>query len=116
MLLLLATLAMAEDLWVILPVDAVRWPDGAAVAVKLGTGDQVEVLLRDGDRVRVRKGTDFGWVAASALSVTPIDKPIDLSLPGAPDVPTLPDGMHITPSAPVAPVAPTAPVAPVAPK
>ena len=31
-------------------------------------GDKVEVLMRDDEKVRVRKGTDFGWVAAASLT------------------------------------------------
>ncbi|MFN7145230.1 MAG: hypothetical protein ACK4YP_15760 [Myxococcota bacterium] len=68
MFLLLLSLAAAEDLWAAAPVEGVRWPDVTTVSVTLAEGDKVEVLVRDGDKVRVRKLTDFGWVPASALT------------------------------------------------
>jgi hypothetical protein len=67
-LVFLISLAFAEDLWAVSNVEGVRWPDVTTVSVTLLEGDKVEVLLRDGDRVRIRKGTDFGWVAATALT------------------------------------------------
>jgi len=66
-LLLLCSFAFAEDLWAVAPVEGVRWPDVTTVSVSLEEADRVEVLVRDGEKVRVRKGTNFGWVAASAL-------------------------------------------------
>lgn len=68
MLLFLFSLAFAADLWVTAPTEGVRWPDITTVSVSLAEGDKVEVLVRDGDKVRVRKGTSFGWVPATALT------------------------------------------------
>lgn len=68
MLLFLFSLAFAEDLWAASSTEGVRWPDVTTVSVTLVEGDKVEVLARDGDKVRVRKGTDFGWVAAATLT------------------------------------------------
>ena len=92
-LVLLSTLALAEDLWATAPTDGVRWPDVATVSITLAEGDRVEVLVRDGENVRVRKGTDFGWVAASSLTnVEPVNPVLDgfeggalpsFTLPGA---------------------------------
>ncbi|MES2644516.1 MAG: hypothetical protein V4850_33825 [Myxococcota bacterium] len=92
-LLLLCSFAFAEDLWAVAPVDGMRWPDMTTVSVSLEEADRVEVLVRDGEKVRVRKGTNFGWVAASALTnVEPIAPPVegaegdelpDFTIPGA---------------------------------
>lgn len=45
-----------------------RWPGGAETTITLEVGDEVEIVARgDGGLVRVRKGTDFGWVAEAKL-------------------------------------------------
>lgn len=65
-------LANAETLWARVAVDGARWPDAPTpVSVHLVVNDEVEVLVKQGARVRVRKGTDFGWVDASALTDVP---------------------------------------------
>lgn len=71
MLLLWFLFAHAETLYAAEAVEAVRWPDVTAVSLRLAPGDEVEVLVRDGGKVRVRRGTDFGWVAESALRPEP---------------------------------------------
>jgi hypothetical protein len=81
--LLLFSLALAEDLWAVAPAEGVRWPDVPTVSVKLTAGDEVEVMVRDGDKVRVRKGNDFGWVAATALTDVAPPKVEDAGPPGA---------------------------------
>ncbi len=96
MLLLLAAFAFAEDLWAVAPAEGVRWPDVTAVSLRLAEGDKVEVLVRDGEKVRVRKGTDFGWVAATALTNVEPAAPAGLGLEGFPDFKlTTPDGTPI---------------------
>lgn len=72
------------------------WPGVASVSGTVGIGDEVEVLVRDGTLVRVRKGTDIGWVPAAAVSATVVETPVaipfdlsrglppGLSFPGAP--------------------------------
>lgn len=119
LLLALLTAAHAETAWIAwVDVELVRWPEAAqlkatyaatpdndapatwpgtaAVSGKVGEGDEVEVLVRDGALVRVRKGTDMGWVPGAALSATEVEKPggpafdlsgglpPGLSFPGAP--------------------------------
>jgi hypothetical protein len=93
-LLLLASLCLAENLWATAPATGTRWPDVAVTTVTLAAGDEVEVLVKDGDTVRVRKGTDFGWVPASALTSAAPVKPepsIDLSALGLPSLDGLPE-------------------------
>jgi len=96
-LFLLLSVAFAEDLWVTAPVEGVRWPDVTTVSVTLAEGDKVEVLVRDGDKARVRKGTDFGWIPAADLTdvapATPAGVPGEagefptITLPGAEEKP-----------------------------
>jgi hypothetical protein len=71
----LVTAALAEDNWVATAGDAVRWPGQPTVAMRLDVGDKVEVLARQGPLVRVRRGTDFGWVDAKAVSSSEIARP-----------------------------------------
>ncbi|MFZ5475855.1 MAG: hypothetical protein ACOZNI_03695 [Myxococcota bacterium] len=74
--------ALADTMWAVEPAQGVRWPEVAAVTVTLAAGDEVEVLARRGDLARVRKGTDFGWVAAKSLGAdAPAVVPADATLP-----------------------------------
>jgi hypothetical protein len=81
-----STPAHAETLWARVAVDGARWPDAPTpVSVHLVLNDEVEVLAKQGARVRVRKGTDFGWVDAAALTdvAPPVVAPTG-GLPGEP--------------------------------
>lgn len=78
----LGDVAWAEgpSAWLTTAVDADRFADREGFGPALEQGDEVEVVLRDGERVRVRSGNDFGWVPASALSdVPPTPGELDLS-------------------------------------
>lgn len=100
----LASLAFAEEGWVVADAEMLRWPDTVHVGAKLVRGDAVEVLIHDGANVRVRKGTDFGWLAAANVSTTEIEKlpdfPIEFTLPGA----GLPPGLTFAPPDVASPV------------
>ncbi len=82
----LVSFAHAEDGWIAVDMDLLRWPDKTHVSAKLERGDQVEVLIHEGTLVRVRKGTDFGWLPAtnvSTIEISPLaDMPMELGLPG----------------------------------
>ena len=67
-LLALPSLAAAEDAWLQTDIQALRWPDAQNISARLQEGDQVVVIYRTEDLVRIRKGSDFGWVPPSALS------------------------------------------------
>lgn len=106
LLLLLVQLAHAETRWAAADAEGVRWPDATVVSVKLATGDEVEVLATDGDKVRVRKGVEFGWVAAASLTTVAPAKPEPIGDGGE-----LPD-FTVTPAAPTpVPAAPAQPAA-----
>lgn len=54
-------------------VSMVRWVGQPASSGTLKQGDTVEIVVRgDGGLVRVRRGTDFGWVPEASLSSTPV--------------------------------------------
>lgn len=50
---------------------ALRWPGQELASFQVSVGDRLEVVLRQDDLIRVRRGTDFGWVSPSAVSDTP---------------------------------------------
>ena len=89
-----SSLCFAENLWATAPTTGTRWPDVTATSLTLAKDDEVEVLVKDADKVRVRKGTDFGWVAASALTNVAPPEPdagFDLSSLGLPPLEGLPE-------------------------
>lgn len=83
LLLLLARLCSAETLWAASAAEGVRWPEVTAVSVSLQPGDEVEVLARQGDLVRVRKGVNYGWVQAGTLTDVAPPKPEGVPAEGA---------------------------------
>lgn len=50
---------------------ALRWPGQEASSFVVSEGDRLEVVVRQGELIRVRRGTDFGWVAAGTVTDTP---------------------------------------------
>jgi hypothetical protein len=84
--------AFAETRWAAAPVEGSRWSDRTGGAsVHLVLGDEVEVLVQKDALVRVRKGTDFGWVAQTALTSTApavvVPAPADGTPPEMPPAP-----------------------------
>lgn len=90
-LLLVPSLAWAEDAWLLRAVEAQRWPDAPAVSLSLAAGDKVAVLYRADGLVRVRKEDGYGWVPEDALSST---APVE---PGE-EVPVVPGGEDSVPA------------------
>lgn len=80
MWLLFTTLLHAETLWATEAVEGVRWPGATIATVHLVPGDAVDVLVRDGGLVRVKRGLEFGWVPAEKLSAE--EPKVDLEIPG----------------------------------
>jgi len=62
----------AEDAWATRDVELQRWPEtvieAPPITAEAAAGDKLEIVLEDGDIVRVKKDGDFGWVPADALS------------------------------------------------
>ena len=53
----------AETVVVTEDVQSLRFPDDEKVQGPfLSAGDEVEVVFEEGDRVRIRKGTTWGWI------------------------------------------------------
>lgn len=59
-----------ESRWLTEDVEAERFFkfEGEAQGLQLYKGDQVEMIITNGDRVRVKKGTKYGWVSATLLT------------------------------------------------
>ncbi len=62
---------IAPTAWLVEDSKLLRWPDAEAEVTSLPAGTEVEVILREGDKARVRKDLDFGWVPQSAVSDQP---------------------------------------------
>lgn len=63
--------AVAQTWWLVQDVELQRWPDGGPAVEALKAGTEVELILTDGDKSRVRKDLSFGWVPSSAVSTQP---------------------------------------------
>ena len=83
-----ASLVLSGYVWATEPLKPVRWPGSTVTVTDIELNERVEVVLVDGDLVRIRKNLDFGWVPASALTAadpTAIELPeleLDLGEPG----------------------------------
>ncbi|MFT4625696.1 MAG: hypothetical protein ACI8PZ_004367, partial [Myxococcota bacterium] len=63
-------------------VDSQRFEDDAEVpGPSLTVGEVVEVVFDGGEKVRIKRGIEFGWVPAEALAATP---PVAEAEPEAP--------------------------------
>jgi hypothetical protein len=84
--------AFAETRWASTPADGARWSDRTGGGtVHLVVGDEVELLAQKGALVRVRKGSDFGWVAQTALTTVAPSVVIPAPADGTPpEMPTSP--------------------------
>lgn len=56
-------------------VTLVRWLGDDATSASVDAGRRIEVVLEDGDMVRVRSGTDFGWVSRDKLTTEAPEQP-----------------------------------------
>ncbi len=76
-------LALADDAWAARDVALLRWPpavmEGAPQTAEVSAGARLEIVLDDGDQVRVRVGEDFGWIPADALSREAPEQPPEQS-------------------------------------
>lgn len=62
--------ARGEARWLTEDVETDRFfaYEGEAKGPKLFKGDEVELVVTNGDRVRIKKGSRYGWVSATVLS------------------------------------------------
>ena len=70
----------ADARWVVADTPSQRFPEGDVKGPTFTAGTEVELIVADGDRVRVRASDKYGWVPASALT----DVPPMPSLPTSP--------------------------------
>ena len=76
------------EMWVSQSVSLTRTPDQDSATVgDLTTGDRVQLVLADGDRYRVLKGTMIGWLDATSVSMVPPPTETAGALGIAPPVP-----------------------------
>lgn len=54
--------APARLVWATTPLAGLRWPGAAAISLSAEAGARLEVVAEEGDLLRVRLGTSFGWV------------------------------------------------------
>lgn len=58
----------ADARWLVADTQSQRFPEGDVQGPLLTAGTEVEVIVTEGDRVRVRSKDLYGWVPASALT------------------------------------------------
>ncbi|MFT5687138.1 MAG: hypothetical protein ACI8RZ_008095 [Myxococcota bacterium] len=74
--------------WATEPLQPVRWPGSTVTVTDIELNERIEVVLVDGDQVRIRKNLDFGWVPTASLTAedpTAVEIPeleLDLGAPG----------------------------------
>ena len=59
-----------ESRWLTEDVQAERFfaYEGEAEGISLRKGDEVEMVVASGDRIRVKRGSRYGWVSAAVLT------------------------------------------------
>ena len=57
-----------SHVWTTESVGLKRFADADGVLVTFDAGEKLEVVVKDGDVLRVRRGTDFGWVPADKVT------------------------------------------------
>ena len=60
--------ATPEVVWAKAEVKSVRFADDTVAGPTFERNAQLEVILREGNRVRVRQGDDYGWIPASTVT------------------------------------------------
>lgn len=60
----------AEIVWATDTVESVRFADADVKGPTFEAKARLEVLFRDGDRVRVRRGDSYGWIPAAKTTAT----------------------------------------------
>jgi hypothetical protein len=88
-----------------------RFPDADVAGPVFAAGTRLEVLVREGDRVRVRAGEDYGWVSASLVTAVAPEG----AESAEPDDAMLQDLLRQLGQSPAAPAAPVVSPAPPAP-
>jgi hypothetical protein len=76
------TLSAPNSRYVVADVVSKRFPDEDTAGPTFETGEQVDVIVEEGGRVRVHQGERYGWVPAGQLTTTaPASAPT--SVPGS---------------------------------
>jgi hypothetical protein len=75
--------------YAVAPAQGLRWPGGDARSLPVEAGARLEIIAEDGDLIRVREGTRFGWLPRAAVTSAP-PAPAAAGLPPAPAIPGAP--------------------------
>lgn len=67
--------ALPAYVYTVESVTLARWQGEDASSATVDAGRRIEVVLEDGDMVRVRSGTDFGWVSRDKLTTEAPEQP-----------------------------------------
>lgn len=104
-MLLLSLVAHAQDAapaagdtrWVAADVEAARFFDSDAHKVSLTANDEVQIVMVDGERARVRKEGSYAWVALTALTAEAPEVETPAISPGLSSPITIPglDGLQL---------------------
>jgi hypothetical protein len=62
--------ASADARWFVADTASVRFPGETVAGPAFTAGTEVEVIVTEGDQVRVHKDERYGWVPAAALTAT----------------------------------------------
>lgn len=65
-----APAGLARLVWATAPVSGLRWPGSTAISLSAEAGARLEVVAEEGELLRVRLGTSFGWVPKSSVQAT----------------------------------------------
>jgi len=60
---------LPQYVWITEQTELKRWLNKDGTSANVNAGRRVEVILESDDFVRVRSGTDFGWIARDKLSL-----------------------------------------------
>lgn len=61
---------LARLVWATAPVSGLRWPGSTAISLSAEAGARLEVVAEEGELLRVRLGTSFGWVPKASVQET----------------------------------------------
>ena len=69
-----------ERVWALEDTVSRRFPEGDTPGPTFGKDEELEVLWRDPDRLRVRRGTRFGWVLSGQVTSKAPEAPEEMDL------------------------------------
>ena len=68
LLLLISSSLAGDTVWAIEDVQSTRFPDADTPGLLVEAGDELEIVYREGDRIRIKKSIEFGWIPADKVT------------------------------------------------